>query len=126
MAFVNFIKIKNVFLMHLKGAPAALYAVFPWRASGTCEHFVDQAGSNEAKAAYLAWVLHVLYSQFLGKHPILQSEPCVSQRDNSHLLSKSALVPSPEDIRALLLDSALPLPIPAFPPHKHLFTHPLA
>lgn len=51
-SFVHFIKPENVFSVHLKGVPAAIYAVSPIRTSGTCEHLVDQVAQMRQ---YRAW-----------------------------------------------------------------------
>lgn len=53
-----------------------------------------------------------------SKYPLSQSEPCASQRDDSHLFQIPRL-PAPKVICSLLLNSDLPLPMPAFPPGKH-------
>lgn len=97
-SFVHFIKPENVFSVHLKGVPAAIYAVSPIRTSGTCEHLVDQVGSNEAITC-LGWVLSILYPQCLVKHPYGIRILCISER-HSHS-QRAPWFPAPEVICSL-------------------------
>ena len=57
-------------------------------------------------------------SSVSSETPLLELEPCVSQRDIHIYFQRVPWSPAPEVICSLLLDSGLPLPIPAFPPNS--------
>lgn len=124
-SFVSFIKIKNLSWYNWKGIPAAIYAVFPRRASGNSKRFVDQADSDEAKATCWRWVPRILYPQILVNIPYRNQNP-VHLKETIHIYFQIPRLPAPKVICSLLLNSDLPLPMPAFPPGKHPpYTHSL-
>lgn len=87
-SFVSFIKIKNLSWYNWKGIPAAICAVFPRRATGICEHFVDQADSDEAKATCWRWVPRILYPQILVNIPYRNQNP-VHLKETIHIYFRS-------------------------------------
>lgn len=54
--------------------------LFPPRVSGTWEHFIDQAAQRRQRQHAWGGILGARSPQFLVKYPLLELEPCASQR----------------------------------------------